>query len=408
MFWRSIGQLRPLHMGFLAFMVIFSSISLCVSALGYGFNKTHIKARHENLETLAQYALSLIDVQKHSTLVNSHYDRASHKALLAPLVHLHKQMPTVSYIYTMTLSNDRIHFVLDTSDDPEMNPEAKENTSSYMEEYINYSESPKWLASLKQGKTYIDHTISEDEFGQWVSVSVPQMNDKGQLEFWLGMDFDAKDYMREENAVLIKVVIIISFGFVLSVLVGFMVARTQDTIQKLQDSQRRQAITDPLTGAYNRRYLKGLAEKLWLKFRTIRASYAVLIMDIDHFKKINDTFGHDAGDQCLIGLVALLSKTLRTEDHLIRMGGEEFLVILPHFSDEASLYQAADRIRNSIERNRITLEDGTTLQISVSIGAVVSQQQDKSVEGSIQRADKLLYLAKESGRNRVITPQQAN
>lgn len=403
MHWKLLGQMRPLYLGIMAALVLFSAITLCVSLLGYNVNQTYVNTRHDNLKAVATYAASLVDPEKHRQLANESYSKALHHELLAPLVNFHHQLPKIHYLYTMTALDNKIFFVLDTTDSVLINPQADENTSSVMEEYVNFSESPEWITSLKEGKVYIDHTPFEDEYGSWISVSVPVQNADGSLAFWLGIDFDAKDYIREEQAVIRQIAVILVIALILSVLLGAAVTRAQKTIHDLQRKQHMQLMSDPLTGAYNRRYLKKNAENIWENFKIHHIPYAMIIMDIDHFKKINDTYGHDAGDICLTGLVNMLMESLRSDDHLIRMGGEEFLIILPQLGDQELLINTAERLRTQIECLCLQITDDKALQITVSIGAAIAQKADKNLEGTIKRADQYLYKAKQNGRNQVVT-----
>ncbi len=157
---------------------------------------------------------------------------------------------------------------------------------------------------------------------------------------------------------------------------------------------------DPLTGAYNRQVLSGFLEEAIKGSREKGSPFSLLMLDIDHFKKVNDTYGHLIGDQVLQLLVMLLKKTLRDRDYVVRFGGEEFLIILHDISYENSC-RIAERIRILMEENMST---PMRRPITVSIG-VVSYHQDETIKDLLQRVDDNLYKAKTSGRNVVVASE---
>ena len=155
--------------------------------------------------------------------------------------------------------------------------------------------------------------------------------------------------------------------------------------------------TDPLTGLYNRRYLK---EQLDFEFsRATRHGIplSVVICDLDLFKQVNDTFGHDAGDTVLTSFSKLLQENTREEDLCARYGGEEFVIVMPHITMEEALL-ACERIR---ELYAASDPLGNGHRVSASFG-ITSKDGERSADHLLTLADKALYLAKKSGRNRVI------
>ena len=168
----------------------------------------------------------------------------------------------------------------------------------------------------------------------------------------------------------------------------------QNIIGTLQRRLVEQAITDPLTGAYNRRYMESrLVEALG---RSRRAGpVSLLIVDVDHFKRVNDELGHKAGDVVLRGLAALMRRRARAVDLLFRMGGEEFLLLLPDTPEEAAMGVAED-LRRAIEQ--APLLDARTITASIGVGGARSED---TMDTWLRAADAALYAAKEAGRNRV-------
>jgi diguanylate cyclase (GGDEF)-like protein len=159
---------------------------------------------------------------------------------------------------------------------------------------------------------------------------------------------------------------------------------------------QRFSTTDSLTGAYNRRMFMDLLTREMTRVGRYGELFSLLMFDIDHFKAVNDTYGHDIGDRVLVEVVQLSMETIRQSDVLARWGGEEFMVLLPQTTPEMAL-SMGERLREKI--NEYTFTGVGTL--TVSIGVVHLQQLD-TVDLLIKRVDNALYTAKETGRNRVV------
>lgn len=161
------------------------------------------------------------------------------------------------------------------------------------------------------------------------------------------------------------------------------------------------AITDPLTGLHNRRYLESHLRSLAERAVVDRKPMSLLLFDIDYFKGINDTYGHDVGDDVLREFAARLKRGVRGIDLVARFGGEEFTVVMPE-TDAAGAMVIAERLRRDVERTLFEARGGATLPVTVSIGVAEFQGVGDTVEALTQRADRALYSAKRSGRNRVV------
>ncbi|WP_225218192.1 GGDEF domain-containing protein [Luteimonas colneyensis] len=157
---------------------------------------------------------------------------------------------------------------------------------------------------------------------------------------------------------------------------------------------------DALTRLLNRRFLPTiLRREIALQANTGR-QFAVLMLDLDHFKAINDTHGHEAGDRALKHVAALLVQNTRGSDYLFRYGGEEFVVVLGSVSRDDAL-AIAEGLRNAIASSPVTLADGSTLRLTGSIGAAI-QDGHPDYERVLARADAAMYAAKRAGRDRVV------
>lgn len=162
------------------------------------------------------------------------------------------------------------------------------------------------------------------------------------------------------------------------------------------------AVTDQLTGLYNRRYLANHMSTMFDVGSQAKMPVSVLIIDVDHFKPINDTYGHDIGDVVLQGLAKRLTGSIRGMDVACRYGGEEFVLLMPK-TDAATVSVVAERIREEIEAKPFDLggDHQKSIPITVSIGAATSHEGD-TPQAILKRADEALYRAKEQGRNRVV------
>lgn len=181
-------------------------------------------------------------------------------------------------------------------------------------------------------------------------------------------------------------------------------SNTEDALHKLQAANAElawMASTDSLTGASNRRHFLETVELELERARRTRLPVSLLALDIDHFKVVNDQYGHQAGDAVLKSLVALITQTLRQNDVIGRVGGEEFMVLMPDTSANDAVV-LAERIRSLTESMVIPLENGS-LSVTVSIGVAEFGVDGDDQDKVFKAADDRLYRAKHEGRNRVIS-----
>jgi diguanylate cyclase (GGDEF)-like protein len=171
-------------------------------------------------------------------------------------------------------------------------------------------------------------------------------------------------------------------------------------LSDLNERLEHEASTDTLTRCANRRrFIEALGAEL-ARARRHGYTLSVLVADIDHFKRVNDVYGHAAGDHALRHFAAIAARSIRSEDLLARLGGEEFVVLLPE-TDQGRALILADRIRAAIEATPLTLPEGS-IAMTVSIGVGTLSAAEATPESLLQHADKALYMAKERGRNRVV------
>jgi diguanylate cyclase (GGDEF)-like protein/PAS domain S-box-containing protein len=179
------------------------------------------------------------------------------------------------------------------------------------------------------------------------------------------------------------------------------VVRIRDISERKRAEQAEElASRDGLTGLYNHRTFYSLLSDEIARTKRHNRPISLLMLDIDFFKRVNDTHGHQAGDDILRGLSDLLQKQERTIDRVCRYGGEEFMVILPETEATAAM-AIAERLRAAVERQPFNISGGKTIAITVSVGVASYPQQVNTLEGLVKASDSALYAAKGSGRNRV-------
>ena len=172
-------------------------------------------------------------------------------------------------------------------------------------------------------------------------------------------------------------------------------------LEKSQKELNFLASVDPMTNLYNRRYFINISESLLNLAIRDKIDTSVIMLDIDMFKNVNDTYGHKVGDEVIILLAKILQKFTRKSDIVSRWGGEEFVILLPH-TDTTGALIIAEKIRVESENNIYITQENQKVSFTVSMGvSQVINDQDSTIEASLNRADKALYEAKHGGRNRV-------
>lgn len=178
--------------------------------------------------------------------------------------------------------------------------------------------------------------------------------------------------------------------------------RTYDRLRLSYEKNMTMAVTDPLTGVYNRHYLEKSLPRLFDRSKTNKKPISVVMLDIDFFKKVNDSYGHHIGDQVLQELVRRLNSKIRFFDMVVRMGGEEFSLVMPEATYAAAM-NAAERLRAVVADTPFTTQDPKLeLTVTISIGVASADDGQESAETLLRKADAALYKAKETGRNKVV------
>lgn len=185
-------------------------------------------------------------------------------------------------------------------------------------------------------------------------------------------------------------------------------ARTQikrkrfvDFLKNTVDRSMEMAVTDSLTGLNNRRFMDHHLTRMFAHSLKSQSPLSVLVLDLDRFKSVNDTYGHDIGDEVLKEFARRIGHNVRAIDLPCRMGGEEFVVLMPDTDTDSALI-IAERVRTKVASDPFILADGRRLDVTVSVGVATSMGLGDSIEALMKRADEGVYQAKETGRNRVV------
>ena len=169
--------------------------------------------------------------------------------------------------------------------------------------------------------------------------------------------------------------------------------------KKLEQDLQILCRTDPLTTAANRRAFNEILSQEFSRFKRSQKEYALIMIDLDHFKSINDQHGHSVGDQVLIEVTERCKDNIRVHDILARLGGEEFCILLP-YTDSKQAKKVAERLREKIEIKPIIV-DGLRVKVTISVGISLVSTGDEDGHQAMERADQKLFQAKESGRNQI-------
>lgn len=186
--------------------------------------------------------------------------------------------------------------------------------------------------------------------------------------------------------------------------------KAEEALRVSEERYRTLAALDPLTGQYNRRHFFNLALSEFSRLKRNNGTLSLCMMDVDYFKRFNDSYGHLNGDLCLQQIGKMSSGALRQMDFMGRYGGEEFIFLFPETDHDTGL-MIAERLRKTIETTAIVLEDGKEVYVTVSIGvtsvdaSLITGKANDALREAIQAADSALYKAKGDGRNRVASSQ---
>ena len=226
----------------------------------------------------------------------------------------------------------------------------------------------------------------------------------GEIDGALSIQVPANRYLAERNAnrwlMVGSALIVILLVIATITLIAY---RFMRELKRADEQLQRLASEDPLTGLYNRRIGMEWLQQEFARHRRSHKPLSLMMVDIDHFKRVNDSYGHLNGDRVLVELAGMIKASVREYDVAVRYGGEEFLIILADCNRGAAQV-VAERLRQRAEGHRVIVEAGTAIDFTLSIG--VAELGDETPDQFISRADDALYQAKQTGRNRTVVAEQ--
>ncbi len=235
--------------------------------------------------------------------------------------------------------------------------------------------------------------VKASESGKDVPVIMLSASRKEVLDKIKGLNIGASDYILkpfDQSELLARMNVFLK------------IQELQNELKEKNALLEKLSITDELTGLYNRRYFYDHINMQVALAKRYNYQIGCLLIDIDHFKNINDTYGHDVGDKTLKGLAALMKGKMREGEILARFGGEEFIICLCR-ADEKGAISAAERMRKAVADANLSGDSGVSLKTTISIGiAIYPDKNLKNFDEIIKAADEALYHAKKSGRNKVV------
>lgn len=355
---------------------VFLLISLISSALISAVNIVHMKVHlveysRDSIKTMVQIAATSLDgdlldtigpEDMYSDLYNDIFD----------ILDGFRASENVKYIYTMRKVGDEVQFIVDVDD---------YDIAAVGEPFPTYDE----IEQAFSGKVTLDKQVSHDIWGNYYSAFAPVRNRAGKIVAIVGIDCSLESIENQVNSMTISVVILHVICAVVLGILSMIVAR-------VMTHYTYEASHDYLTGVYNRQYASRIIEKTGSE----KDSFGFILLDIDYFKEVNDTYGHQTGDRVLQILARILSSSCRDKDVVFRLGGDEFAVYLDGIADSQYLTGLLQHIQDTFvkEAGEICPQIPDT---GLSCGCVIGKGK-VSFEEICQQADKLLYQVKSAGK----------
>jgi diguanylate cyclase (GGDEF)-like protein len=254
-----------------------------------------------------------------------------------------------------------------------------------------FNPSDQWVREVYVTQEPVGFALSRYEgWGDLLGSHTPLFDRDGKMIGTLGVEIDGSRLFHRLH--FLQVIMLVVYACILGVALLILTKYSGAILDPL--------LKDKLTGAYNKRYFEKLLHEEITNAVADRRDLAVLMFDLDHFKNINDTYGHRFGDKVLSSVSTTIRNCLRQNDHFIRYGGEEFVVTVPNANEKRAV-EIAERIRHAIEGNEIHHEENNVMvKVTISIGIATLTRPTLGVQEFIENSDKALYEAKKT-RNSV-------
>jgi diguanylate cyclase (GGDEF)-like protein len=381
---------------FLFATLAIAAVLLAIVTVPQWFSKqARLEVLRDNVRQIAQVAASVVDGDLHGQLLDaSKHSNELYSQALQPLVKLHLASPDIFYVYTMVARGDKTYFVLDTANSPEIATQRNLKASAYLEPFeLRKEYESDWLQQLAAGNSWVTPTFQKDDYGNFLTGHAPIFDAKRNYVGFVGVDFNLQYYFAQEASFRKIVVASMVSALLMSLVLGYLVARYQYDLYDQIQRHYKSSMHDELTALFNRR--GALAAVATALARRKATSHATLLVDIDEFKAINDTFGHAAGDNVIARLAAGINQCIRNGDICARLGGDEFMIFAPD-CDLQGARDIAERLLSQVRADHANDEATYT----VSIGISVEKHLNADFDAMYRRADTALYQAKSDGKNR--------
>lgn len=349
----------------------------------------------DNLTTYANTIERSIDWTPFATVLNTDPKQlkpANLTGMQAQLNAACKANRDCHFIYLLYLDKQEVKFLLDAS------PQPLAEISQLEEVFVEATDALKH--TLLHKKSLVEGPVT-DHWGTWVSARVPVKSTIGSSHFvMLNIDVAVTGW---QARVIKKALIPIIFTLIFSGILLWFIWQSRQKEQQLAElfSSTSKLVVyannDDLTGLPNRRLLEDRMTQAQKTANRTQSVVAVLFLDLDHFKVVNDAHGHDVGDKLLIQVAERLTHLLRAEDTVARVGGDEFVVLLPDLSDEKQAIVAAEKIVSELIKPFVVA--GHVLQLGASVGIALYPAHSDDLHHLIKFADSAMYVAKRQGRN---------
>lgn len=274
------------------------------------------------------------------------------------------------------------------------------NSALYLPPGTIYTEVSAALKNIFSTGNVLTEGPYSDRWGTWVSAFVPHTLPDKQMVV-VGIDIEAKDWNSALwQAAILPTIATLAFLLVMSIysILWRVKAKQNDSLKQSHSQLLKMSHEDNLTGLPNRRLLENRLEQIIALADRGSDKFTVMYIDLDGFKHINDTLGHDAGDQLLCLIAARLTNALRIEDTVSRLAGDEFVVLLPRISNQIDAELVAEKIIQELAMP-IVIEN-SVITVTASVGIVVYSEKLSTPQRVIKAADEAMYLAKKAGANR--------
>jgi diguanylate cyclase (GGDEF)-like protein len=361
------------------------------------------------VESIALMAASQVDPVAHARMISATGANGDERAQIRDrLVRMHERMQQVHYLTTLVVRDNEGYIAIDTTADARTARNGKPvQPSAYLEQYPAQPEDYENYGAITRGESYIFTEPYTDVFGTFIGACAPVEAVEGAWPTMACVDVDAADYAQHLQTFRTRFLYTSLIGAGLCLLILFSLYQHQNhmkwsiaLIAHQRDVYLKSANSDPLTGALNRRSFALAFESAEAQFQRRRQRFAVISLDIDHFKEINDRHGHDCGDKVLTELVHTLNNSLRSGDVVARLGGEEFTVLCYPTKVQDALI-VAEKLRTKVQKMLVHAPDASPMHITISAGVYFVEEGD-SMDFALKAADTALYHAKRRNRNCVV------